>query len=311
MVPVSGDEALGFAIALAAACCYDGGYALQALEARSVPSRHALRPSLLGMLLQRRRWVAGTVLSLAGWPLQVWALSLAPIAIVQPVLALGLLLLLFLGSRLLGEPVGVREVGAVALIIAGVATITVAAPKHTTTVSSTAGVAVALGCLAAVTVLPWMTGVSRRRGAAVLILAAGAGDAMAGFVALLLSDALAKSHWPLAVLYVLLAAGAALLGMTSEMTVLQRRPATRVAPYVLVVQIVVPVILAALVAGEGWGSTAAGGLVLGGGLVLTATGAGVLASAAAVADVIAARAPPQAPSPASASTSVAAEGNRP
>ena len=53
MVPVSGDEALGFAIALAAACCYDGGYALQALEARSVPSRHALRPSLLGMLLQR------------------------------------------------------------------------------------------------------------------------------------------------------------------------------------------------------------------------------------------------------------------
>jgi len=86
---------------------------------------------------------------------------------------------------------------------------------------------------------------------------------------------------------------------------------TITAPYVLVVQIVVPVILAALVAGEGWGSTAAGGLVLGGGLVLTATGAGVLASAAAVADVIAARAPPQAPSPASASTSVAAEGNRP
>ncbi len=44
---------LGFAFALAAAFCYETGYAIQALEARRAPESRSLRPSLLGYLLKR------------------------------------------------------------------------------------------------------------------------------------------------------------------------------------------------------------------------------------------------------------------
>jgi len=85
MVPViGGSEADGFLIALAAAACYDTGYALQAIEARKAPSRYAMRVSLLGHLLRRRRWLTATALSLLGFPLQVLALTKAPITLVQP-----------------------------------------------------------------------------------------------------------------------------------------------------------------------------------------------------------------------------------
>src|SRR5919109_966450 len=92
--PMDGELALGFALALAAACCYETGYALQALEARRAPAERALRPSLIGHLVGRPIWVGATALSLLGWPLQIAALSQAPLTLVQPTLALGLLLLL-------------------------------------------------------------------------------------------------------------------------------------------------------------------------------------------------------------------------
>ena len=84
--------ALGFILALVAACCYETGYALQAIEARRAPADRALRPTLVTYLLTRPLWVGATALSLLGWPLQIAALSHAPLTLVQPVLALGLLL---------------------------------------------------------------------------------------------------------------------------------------------------------------------------------------------------------------------------
>jgi len=93
MVPLmDGELALGFALALAAACCYETGYALQAVEARRAPSERALRPSLVAHLVRRPVWVGATALSLVGWPLQIAALTEAPLTLVQPTLALGLLL---------------------------------------------------------------------------------------------------------------------------------------------------------------------------------------------------------------------------
>ena len=50
---------------------------------------------------------AGLLLGWAGFLLQVVALSLLPFVVVQPVLAAGLLLMLYLGVRMLGERVGV------------------------------------------------------------------------------------------------------------------------------------------------------------------------------------------------------------
>jgi hypothetical protein len=75
------------------------------------------------------------------------------------------------------------------------------------------------------------------------------------------------------------------VGVVSESTALQRFAATRVAPTVLVMQIVIPVVLAPLVGGESWADTPLGGAVLVGALAMVACGAGLLASSPAVAQL--------------------------
>ena len=108
----------GIAVALAAACCYELAYVVQALEARRAGGGERIEPTLLGRLLRRPRWVAATALSGVGALLQIWALTLAPLTVVQPTLALGLVLLLVLSATVLHEPVGPRELLGVAMIVA-------------------------------------------------------------------------------------------------------------------------------------------------------------------------------------------------
>jgi hypothetical protein len=109
--------ALGIVAAVGASMLYNTSIALQALEAREVPGEHSLRPSLIGRLLRNRRWLGATALGLLGWPLEIVALLLAPLTVVQPCLASGLILLLWLGAKKLGEAPGRREFLAVAAIV--------------------------------------------------------------------------------------------------------------------------------------------------------------------------------------------------
>ncbi len=280
---------LGFAFALAAACCYEVGYAIQALEARRAPASRALRPSLLGHLLGRPIWLAATALSLVGWPLQILALSQAPLTLVQPTLALGLLLLLALGVRVLGEPVGRREIVGVVVIIAAVAVIAWAGPREVGEVPRTLAPAIVLGALAAVAVAPFVASMagSGRSPVALLIVGAGAADAVAAFVAKLVAEDASSGAWASLILWVAIVASVVLLGVISETTALQRSAATRVAPAVLVIQIAVPVVLAPLVGGESWGGTPLGGAVLVAAVAALALGVALLGSSPAVADVIA------------------------
>ena len=110
---IDSELAAGFGIALLAAIAYDSGYALQAFEARRAPIEQSMRPGLLAHLVRRPIWLAAIGLAIVGWALQVLALTKAPLTLVQPVLALGLFLLLGLGVRFLGEHVGRREWAAV------------------------------------------------------------------------------------------------------------------------------------------------------------------------------------------------------
>ena len=112
--------ALGIVAAVGASLLYNTSIALQALEAREVPGEHSLRPSLIGRLLRNRRWLGATGLGLLGWPLEIGALLLAPLTVVQPCLASGLILLLWLGATKLGEAPGRREAVAVTAIVVGV-----------------------------------------------------------------------------------------------------------------------------------------------------------------------------------------------
>jgi drug/metabolite transporter (DMT)-like permease len=284
---MDGEIALGFALALAAACCYETGYALQALEARRAPTERALRPSLLTHLLGRPLWLGATALSILGWPLQIVALAHAPLTLVQPTLALGLLLLLALGVRILGESVGSREIAAVVLIIGSVGVFAWAAPRDSGEVERSAGLIVSLALLAAVAIAPYLVSLVRRRPHPMLVLvaSAGAADGLAAFVAKIVAQDASDGALLAVAAWAALVAAVVLIGLISESTALQRFAATRVAPTVLVLQIVIPVVLAPLVGGEGWSNTPLGGAVLAMALVGVALGAGLLASSPAVAQL--------------------------
>ena len=91
---------------MAASALYSLGVALQAMDAKRTPHTEHLRRRSRWNLVRRARWLAGTGLSMLGWPLQVVALLLAPLVVVQPTMAMGLLVLLFFGERMLDERAG-------------------------------------------------------------------------------------------------------------------------------------------------------------------------------------------------------------
>src|ERR1700692_3673743 len=109
------DLVLGILAAIGASTLYSLGIALQAMDAKEAPHEEHLRLALFWGLVRRARWLLGTGLSILGWPLQVLALLLAPLVVVQPALAAGLLTLMFVGERMLGERAGRYEYMAVTL----------------------------------------------------------------------------------------------------------------------------------------------------------------------------------------------------
>lgn len=255
--------AAGAGLAVAAACCYDTGYALQAFEARRAPRAQALRASLLATLARRRRWLLAGALIAGGWVLQVAALRLAPLTAVQPLLSLGLLLLLALAVRWLGEHVGRREIAGVLAIGAGTATLVALAPSRSAHHSGGWRLAAVLVPLAVIALLPYALRLLRPEA---LLLAAGSADAFAALATKFVSDDL---HAPVRALAWAVAAGATVaLGLLAEMTALQRLPASRVGPTVLALQVALPVLLAPAVTGETWHD-----VPLGGGSLVLALGA--------------------------------------
>src|SRR5581483_4651420 len=112
---------LGSVAAVTASLMFNLGLALQALEARRAPRKLGLRLGLVGNLLRRPRWLVGQLLGTAGIAPQVYALSVAPFALVQPLLAVGLLALLALATAVLAEQVSALSIAGVVAIIGGIA----------------------------------------------------------------------------------------------------------------------------------------------------------------------------------------------
>jgi hypothetical protein len=173
----------------------------------------------------------------------------------------------------------------VALIIASVGVFAWAAPRAPGQVDRSAGLIVALAILAAVTVAPYAIAAVRSQQFPMLLLvaSAGAADGMAAFVAKIVAEDASNGALLAVVAWAALVASVVIVGLLSESTALQRFAATRVAPTVLVMQIVIPVVMAPLVGGEGWSHTPLGGAVLVAALVTVAVGAGLLASSPTVA----------------------------
>ena len=274
---------LGVGVAIVAASLYNAGVSVQALDARESSSDHALRASLLVKLAGERRWLLGTGLVTLGWTLQAGALLFAPLTVVQPALAVGLLLLLAIGTHVLHEPVGAREIAAVLAICGGLVGLALTAPEHTVTRGAPLAVALALAAIGLGAVVPYLLSTLGRAPRTSVVLSAGLAYAWCGITTKMVSDAVGAGAWGEALLWVLATATGAGVGLLSEMTALQSRPATRVAPVVLVVDIVVAVAFAAALVGERWSVTPSGGAILVGALALVTAAAGVLAASPAVA----------------------------
>jgi len=120
---------LGILLALVCAFASNLGFLYKhrgACEAPRVDIRHPLRSA---RALYASRWFAlGMVVATGGWALHVAALALAPLSVVQVVLAGGLVLLAVMADRLFGFTVGRRQWAGLALTAVGLALVGITLP---------------------------------------------------------------------------------------------------------------------------------------------------------------------------------------
>ena len=272
-------------LSAAAASLYALSTSLQALEARQAPAANALRTSLLVRLAQRRVWLAGAAFGAVGWGLQAGSLTLASVALVQPALGLGLVVLLLLGTRVLGEHVGRREVGGSLTIAAGIAVLGWAAPSHVDRFTSTGRVAL-VASLAVVAAAPFALRAAGHAGGLVTSLCAGLGWAWVGLGTALVDRGLAGRSWLTALAWALGVGLASWATLISEMSALQVWPATRSWPLTFALEMAVPAAVAPLLTHGGVGP--AHGVPFALALVTACAGAVVLAGSRSVVGVAAA-----------------------
>jgi drug/metabolite transporter (DMT)-like permease len=236
-------ELLAVALAIVTSALYALATSAQALEARTTPRETALRASLLKRLVRRPIWLAGTAAGLAAWPVQAAALALGSVALVQPALGFGLVVLLLLGVGFLGEHVGRREIAGVALVIGAVAMLGWAAPSETGSFTSGGTWVVAIGA-AVIAPAPYVLRRLGLHGGLATSLAAGLAWAWVGLATSLLDVGLADHRWLAAVGWGVAVGVMSAGALLAEMTSLQTWPATRAIPIAFGLEMLLPAILA-------------------------------------------------------------------
>lgn len=110
--------------ALLAALLGAGAFAVSAVlqqrAAREAPRKESLSWRLIADLLHRRTWLAGMGCVVLGYLLQAVALGLAPVAFVEPVIGIEVVLALPLAARFKRKHLGRREWAGAASVVIGV-----------------------------------------------------------------------------------------------------------------------------------------------------------------------------------------------
>ncbi len=280
--------ALGLVAALVASALFNVGIALQGIEARSAPKKLSLSVGLLTRLLRRKRWVLGWLLGVVGIGPQVVALAWAPFVVVQPALASGLLILLFIGSRMFGEHVGWLEVAGVVGITAGVGLVAWGAPGHTEAHRGGVAVIAVVGGLTALGFFPFLVRGRRWDTGMGAIVASGAGFAASNVATKLLSDDIGRSHYAVAAVWAAVALLSGVAATITGMTAFQRRPATTVVPVSTAVQTFLPILLEPFFLREHWASAKLGGAPIGIGMLIALAGTMIVSRTKAVSELSAA-----------------------
>jgi len=279
------DTLAGTALAVAAATMFGLGTVLQAEVAAAAPAADALRVRLLVRLARSPRWLVGAVATLIGWSLQVAALLLAPVTVVQPALAFTVVAVVVLAWAMTDERLGRRETAAACVLAAGIGGVAALSP------SRSAGHAAA-GPLVAVIVVLAIAGAAplvHRRSvwvARLLPVSAGAAFALSAITTKLLTNAgtdapAAAAAWLVAT------ALASATGGIDELSALRTAGPATVAPLVLATQTLIPVALAPALFGETWPESAGRRLGLAVAIAAVAGGAIMLGRARRFASVVA------------------------
>ena len=276
---------LGLGIAAIAAILYAVAVALQSLEARHAPDEERLHHNLVRRLITRPRWLAGTAIAILAWGAQTAAMLFAPLTLVQPTLALGLVVLLVIGAGLKHERVGVREMAGVTAIVVGLAGLAWASPSGPAEPAPGWTLVAAIGCFAVLASGPYVLRRHLHGRDWLITVAAGLAFAWSAQASKFVADAVGSGAWLLLVAALAATIAGAFLGLLNEMTALQGSGAVRVYPTVLVIQIVVAVALAPTLLGESWAGTPFGGLALGVSLAVVVGGAASLTTTRAVTSV--------------------------
>jgi drug/metabolite transporter (DMT)-like permease len=272
--------AVAVALALTSALCYALAAALQQHAAEQVDSGGGVR--LLAHLSTRPRWLAGVTAMVLGAGLHVLALSLGPLALVQPIGVTGLAFALPLGAVLHGRRVGKRQVlaavavGAGLLVVLASLQVSVQAPILTAAHSAV---------LAAITVVVVMCcallGRQLRTQFRAVVFAAGAGvafgvtSALVHLVAVEVGEigvARAIFDWP-----TLLLLAAAPAGLALSQSAYQVGSLAAVQPTLNVVDPLTAIAVGALLLGEPLYLSAAGAAAAAAGTAVVLAGTVVLA----------------------------------
>ncbi|MFN8164002.1 MAG: hypothetical protein U0R26_09300 [Solirubrobacterales bacterium] len=269
--------ATGILCGIAASLLFNVGIALQAIEARTAPPEEGLRFSLLERLARRPRWLLGLLLGGLGVPLEVAAFANAPFVVIEPILASGLLALLAIGTRMLGERPGPDVVLGVVAIIAGTALVAWGAPPHSEQHRGPVAVVVVMAAVVGISLVPFFVRGTRFDTALVPNLGSACGFAATNVATKLMADDLGGDHYMEAVGWLAVAAFAGVAATVSSMTALQRRPATTVVPISTAVQTFLPIALEPLFLTESWRAAELGGAMLLAGIVVMGIGTVVIA----------------------------------
>ena len=278
---------IGAGIGVALVCALGNAIAvvMLAAEARRSPDSEAMHASLFARLARRPRWLAAVGVMVVAGMLQITALALAPIAIVQPTLATSQLMLLAYARWRRPEVVGRRETLGSLLVVGGIGCVVAAAPTQQTSYGLRSGLILPMAVVGGLVLVTFALGRAHHRGRTLLIVGAGLAYAWADFVAKLLSNAVDSGTWWLVGVWIgaIIAVGA--LAFLEENSALQHRLAITVAPVIVAFKVPLPVLMALWSGVEAWQAQVLNTALLLGGLALAAGGAYLLGSSHAVAGV--------------------------
>lgn len=270
--------AVAAAIALVAACSFAVSNSLQHRAAGGVPREQSTAGRVLLHLARNPWWVAGTALSFVGMLLHATALRWGSLALVQPLLLMGVVLAIPFRAALERTWPRAREVRAVALTVVGLATFLAsvtlapgqAAPRRAVVIVMTVG-GVLLAVAAAASGRRWLRERDRLHAA---LLGATAGylfGVSAGLLKLIGGD-VGDGQVPSSLVPVLALVGVGILGTAMNQRAYQIASLAFSMPLVNVMGVLVAIVFGAAVFGELPGHSPSGLVVPLLGLVVLAAG---------------------------------------